>query len=98
MTRHIPQRERSLLAEVVAPNSVRIRPSLARVVRLDREPGMVATEMRRAPVGEHSAKPDKAYERIERLLAGPYLELFARAERTGWTTWGNELVRGCHEH
>jgi N6-adenosine-specific RNA methylase IME4 len=42
------------------------------------------------PVGEHSAKPAEAARRIERLLAGPYLDLFARRERPGWTTWGNE--------
>jgi N6-adenosine-specific RNA methylase IME4 len=46
-----------------------------------------------APVREHSRKPDEAPPRIERLLAGPYLELFARAERPGWTTWGNEIAR-----
>lgn len=45
------------------------------------------------PVGEHSAKPEEVHTRIERLLAGPYLELFARAERLGWTTWGNEIAR-----
>jgi N6-adenosine-specific RNA methylase IME4 len=44
-----------------------------------------------APVGEHSAKPDEAYRRIERLYPGPYLELFARRPREGWTTWGDEL-------
>jgi N6-adenosine-specific RNA methylase IME4 len=44
-----------------------------------------------APVMEHSRKPDEAYERIERLLAGPYLEIFSRAERRGWVTWGNEV-------
>jgi N6-adenosine-specific RNA methylase IME4 len=44
-----------------------------------------------APVGEHSEKPDEAYRRIERLYPGPYLELFARKERDGWTTWGNEI-------
>jgi hypothetical protein len=43
------------------------------------------------PVGEHSEKPAEAPARIERLLAGSYLELFARAERPGWTTWGNEV-------
>ena len=31
-----------------------------------------------APVGAHSAKPNEAHARIERLVAGPYLELFAR--------------------
>jgi N6-adenosine-specific RNA methylase IME4 len=44
-----------------------------------------------APVAEHSEKPDEVRRRIERLLAGPYLKLFARAERPGWVTWGNEV-------
>jgi N6-adenosine-specific RNA methylase IME4 len=42
------------------------------------------------PRREHSRKPDCIYERIERLVAGPYLELFARQTRPGWTSWGNE--------
>jgi N6-adenosine-specific RNA methylase IME4 len=44
-----------------------------------------------APVMEHSRKPDEIYARIERLVAGPYLELFARRPRDGWVSWGNEL-------
>jgi N6-adenosine-specific RNA methylase IME4 len=44
-----------------------------------------------APVGEHSAKPDEVYRRIERLCPGPYLELFARHPREGWMCWGDEL-------
>jgi N6-adenosine-specific RNA methylase IME4 len=44
-----------------------------------------------APVGEHSEKPDEVYRRIERLYPGPYLELFARKPRKGWTVWGNEV-------
>lgn len=44
-----------------------------------------------APVGAHSAKPDEVHRRIERLLVGPYLELFARNPRPGWQTWGDEL-------
>jgi N6-adenosine-specific RNA methylase IME4 len=43
------------------------------------------------PRREHSRKPDCVHDRIERLVAGPYLELFARRERAGWTTWGNEI-------
>jgi N6-adenosine-specific RNA methylase IME4 len=39
----------------------------------------------------HSAKPDEFYSIVESLVAGPYLELFARRERTGWTTIGNEV-------
>ena len=46
-----------------------------------------------APAREHSRKPDGIHERIERLVAGPYLELFARQKREGWTTWGNELEK-----
>jgi N6-adenosine-specific RNA methylase IME4 len=46
-----------------------------------------------SPVREHSQKPDEIPGRIERLLAGPYLEMFARKERPDWTTWGNEIPR-----
>lgn len=44
-----------------------------------------------APVREHSRKPDEAIERIERYCAGPYLELFSRTDRPGWTAWGDQL-------
>lgn len=39
---------------------------------------------------EHSRKPEAAYERIERLVGGPYLELFARAGQPGWDRLGNQ--------
>lgn len=39
---------------------------------------------------EHSRKPDEQYELIEACSWGPYLELFARGERKGWTVWGNQ--------
>lgn len=45
------------------------------------------------PIRQHSRKPDGIHERIERLVAGPYLELFARQSRPGWTTWGNERTK-----
>lgn len=41
--------------------------------------------------GVHSAKPDRTYERIEALVDGPYLELFARTQRKGWSAWGNQI-------
>lgn len=44
-----------------------------------------------APVTRHSAKPEEVQDRIERLVAGPYLELFARRQRPGWTCMGNEI-------
>jgi N6-adenosine-specific RNA methylase IME4 len=46
-----------------------------------------------APRREHSRKPDEQYERIERLCTGPYLELFARQRRPGWTSIGDEADR-----
>lgn len=39
---------------------------------------------------EHSRKPDEQYELIEACSPGPYLELFARGTRPGWTYWGNQ--------
>jgi N6-adenosine-specific RNA methylase IME4 len=42
------------------------------------------------PRREHSRKPDCVPGRIERLVAGPYLELFARTRREGWDSWGNQ--------
>lgn len=45
------------------------------------------------PRRAHSRKPECVHDRIERLVAGPYLELFARRSRPGWTTWGNESTK-----
>lgn len=45
------------------------------------------------PRREHSRKPDCVRERIERLVAGPYVELFARSRRPGWDAWGDEVNR-----
>lgn len=43
------------------------------------------------PSGRHSEKPQAIHEWIEEQVEGPYLELFARSERPGWTCWGDEL-------
>jgi N6-adenosine-specific RNA methylase IME4 len=37
-----------------------------------------------SPVREHSRKPDEVYDLVERLVAGPYVELFARRHRANW--------------
>ncbi len=42
----------------------------------------------------HSRKPDGFLDLVERASPGPYLELFARRQRLGWDTWGNEAL--CH--
>ena len=39
---------------------------------------------------EHSRKPDEQYELIEDCSPGPFIELFARGTRPGWTYWGNQ--------
>lgn len=44
-----------------------------------------------APRGRHSEKPEEAYQMIERVSYGPYLEMFARKARPGWAVWGNEV-------
>lgn len=46
-----------------------------------------------SPRREHSRKPDETHERIETLFRGPYLELFGRALRPGWDTFGNEAEK-----
>jgi N6-adenosine-specific RNA methylase IME4 len=47
-----------------------------------------------APRGaQHSAKPAEAYSLIESCSPGPYLELFARGERAGWTLWGEDAAK-----
>jgi N6-adenosine-specific RNA methylase IME4 len=45
-----------------------------------------------APVGRHSAKPDAFYDLVEQLADGPYVRLFARSERPGWVSYGDELA------
>lgn len=41
---------------------------------------------------EHSRKPEEQYRIIERCSPGPFLEMFARHRRDGWTQWGNEIA------
>lgn len=50
-----------------------------------RQVNMIETRKR-----EHSRKPDEQYGVIEACSPGPYLELFARYPKQGWTSWGLE--------
>ena len=44
-----------------------------------------------APVGVHSEKPEEAYELIDDYFPKlPKIELYARAKRSGWSSWGAE--------
>ncbi len=40
----------------------------------------------------HSAKPEAFLDMVERVSPAPRLELFARRNRLGWDTWGNEAL------
>ncbi len=40
----------------------------------------------------HSAKPEAFLDLVESVSPGPYLEMFARRQRLGWNTWGNEAL------
>jgi N6-adenosine-specific RNA methylase IME4 len=50
-----------------------------------RQVNLLATRKR-----EHSRKPDEQYDIIEACSPGPFVELFGRGPRKGWTTWGNQ--------
>lgn len=53
-------------------------------------PGRSQVNLIRSKKREHSRKPDEMIELIEKCSPGPYLELFARGQREGWTLWGNQ--------
>jgi len=40
----------------------------------------------------HSTKPEAFLDMVERVSPPPRLELFARRNRLGWDTWGNEAL------
>jgi N6-adenosine-specific RNA methylase IME4 len=42
------------------------------------------------PAREHSRKPDAQYSRVEQSVPGPYLEIFSRTSRPGWSHFGNQ--------
>lgn len=50
-----------------------------------RQVNFLATQKR-----EHSRKPDEFYDIVESCSPGPYLEMFARGSREGWSTWGDQ--------
>jgi len=47
---------------------------------------------KRGPKG-HSSKPKEIYEIIEKASPGPFLEIFSRSKRKGWTAWGAEAEK-----
>jgi N6-adenosine-specific RNA methylase IME4 len=78
---------------------------MGRTVRAAHETAIVAVRGRPKPLRrdirstfaavaekiKHSAKPEAFYDLVESLAAGPYVELFARRQRPGWTCLGAEM-------
>ncbi|MFA6646138.1 MAG: MT-A70 family methyltransferase [Sphaerochaetaceae bacterium] len=52
--------------------------------------GRTQVNLIRSMKREHSRKPDEFINLIEDCSNPPYLELFARGERDGWSLWGNQ--------
>lgn len=78
---------------------------MGRHLRMAHETAIMATRGKPKPVARnvrsvlhavasrrHSEKPEEFYADVERLSPGPYLELFARRARHGWTCVGSELA------
>ncbi|MDI3315960.1 MAG: MT-A70 family methyltransferase [Mycobacterium sp.] len=64
-----------------------VRGSMRTLPQARSQVNMIETRKR-----EHSRKPDEQYLLIEACSPGPYLELFARHARPGWTVWGDEAA------
>lgn len=62
-----------------------VRGSMRTLSPARRQVNLIETRKR-----EHSRKPDEQYDLIEACSPGPFLELFARHPREGWTVWGDE--------
>jgi N6-adenosine-specific RNA methylase IME4 len=54
------------------------------------EPSVITTSANGG--GSHSSKPEVWLDLIEHCCDGPYLEMFARRNRLGWDTWGDEAL------
>jgi N6-adenosine-specific RNA methylase IME4 len=53
--------------------------------------GLPAPTLRLSPRLAHSVKPEWFYEMVQTQSPEPYLEIFSRKTRLGWSTWGNQV-------
>lgn len=56
------------------------------------EPAHRISNVFRASRGRHSQKPEIFLDLVETVSPPPRLEMFARRNRLGWDTWGNEAL------
>ena len=75
----------------IAPNSAEfvLVATLGTPPRLATLPSAVIATPRS---GGHSAKPEMWLDYFESVSPGPRLEMFARRNRLGWDTWGDEAL------
>jgi len=78
--------DRASLAEDALLGELQIGKDARTLASGRRQVNLLSTRKR-----EHSRKPDEQYELIEACSPAPYLELFARRSRNGWTTWGDQV-------
>lgn len=64
-----------------------VRGSMRTLAPARRQVNLIETRKR-----EHSRKPDEQYALIQSCSPGPYLEMFARTGRPGWSVWGDEAA------
>ena len=56
------------------------------------QPARTQVNLIRSKKREHSRKPDEFISLIEACSNGPFIELFARGDRTEWDMWGNQAT------
>lgn len=90
MGRHVRMEHETCV--IAVRGSPKVRDRATRSVFDADEPALdEVTSMFSAPYSRHSAKPNEFYSLVERLCPGPYVELFARRQRPGWTCLGDQV-------
>lgn len=75
----------------VAPNTAEF--VLVATVGKPERTGSFPSQVLKFPaIRQHSTKPEAFLDYVEQVSPGPYLEAFARRNRLGWDTWGNESL------
>jgi N6-adenosine-specific RNA methylase IME4 len=100
IVRHWGFRPSTLLTWCKAPNGIGLGGTYSLTTEhvLFARRGVLPAERRidttwfQMPRGAHSAKPEAFLDLVESVSPGPYLEMFARRQRLGWDTWGNEAL------
>ncbi len=52
---------------------------------------MNASTVFKAPITKHSEKPEEFYRMVESCSPGPYIDVFARKKRPGWSVFGDQV-------